>query len=987
MMRTHAVARAAAMAAASAALACPVLAQSPPTQLVSVSNNVQASLFDAGVEFAEGTVSLIKDHQQPFVSAPEAQVIGRQSAALLDNYNDRLRDARYGTDMLHQSFQVAIVAGTAMGSSTVAGAAVAIPVGAMASRANDIARDYLMGVTQARASAVLSQGLDKMSVDQRQTMDALLKANKYEAAATFFESSTSGLSAMKAKMQGDLQAQVLLEKTLTGALMQGSVAAIRKAGEAAQKADDVEVQLIAHTKAFAQFARNTAKATERLQVAVTGLEDDLGKLKGSVENLAKDQKATAAQVAIIQDILFDQQPPAVRLAMLDSGAKPGLTDAQRENLRARLTVQARQQEISNAAAQVVSYARDLNTIMQAVGVNSPELQKAIQYGSVASTALSQAFSGNYLGAVASVAGLFGGRSKPDPMAVYMRQIMQAFEQVNKKLDEVIKLQVQTLEAIDALARDVAVFRRETHARFDRIDFELARLSDLQRNLVWKDMQACDSAWDAQNGDLVGKPVSPETKGRYDVQKQRFRDLAAVISYTRSHGDKALRCYNALDERFASFKNPGNLAGNPFTISSVETYYGSLGTPSPAVIQGAAGPEYGLPALAYYRSLLYDPSQELLRGGWAAQASSKPGWGGVANAYALMTRPAGSAIAMAQRIRALDAASTPLAHCKGETVLGRRLQDYLCSPSSPYREPMYDDHALKQAEALAGSRAAYFLSEPLIRDQIGEIVRYTLFVERPRLFAKSSEAPGAYTLEELGTLDRDHYGRALLTNAMTMVDVSIAQQAMVYGDLSAWFIYNLLWDLKANQWRSAPTAGVSEQLFKTAKTLLGNQNNPWLQRNVLMLVLKSQERGCPELSSQASACGANNLAYGIAYDRYHRVDKAGNYAAMEAAQTTAAQATLLGLFRWAVAGPAPVIVVQDVAGSGARQLLLDLQGHRLPLPSPAEWNAGAFIYPPHLMDRLDDREILASRLAGYAALDRMSKEDQTSVLTILANSEE
>lgn len=986
MTRPLVAARAAAMAVASAALAGPVFAQSASTQLVSVPSSVQASLFDAGVEFAEGTIGLIQYHQQPFVSAPEAQVIGRQGAALLENYNDRLRDARYGTDMLHQSFQVAIVAGTAMGSSTVAGAVVALPVGAMASRANDIARDYLMEATQARASAVLSQGLDKMSVDQRQMMDGLLKANKYEEAATFFDTSTGGLSAMKAKMQGDPQAQMLLEKTLTGALAQGSVAAIRKAGEAAQKAADVEVQLIAHTKAFAQFARNTAKATDRLQVAVTGLEGDLGKLKGSVENLAKDQKATAAQVAIIQDILFDQQPPAVRLAMLDSGAKPGLTDAQRENLRARLAVQARQQEISSAAAQVVSYARDLNTVMQAVGVNSPELQKAIQYGSVASTALGQAFSGNYLGAVASVSGLFG-RSSPDPMAAYMRQIMQAFEQVNKKLDEVIKLQVQTLEAIDALARDVAVLRRETHARFDRIDFELARLSDLQRNLVWKDMQACDSAWDAQNGDLVGKFVPPEAKGRYDVQKQRFRDLAAVISYTQSHGDKVLRCYKALDERFASFKNPSNLAGNPFTISSVETHYGTLGTPSSAVTQGVAGPEYGLPALAHYRSLLYNPSLELLRSGWAAQASSKRGWGGIANAYALMTRPAGSAVAMAQRIRALDAADTPLAHCKGETVLGRRLQNYLCSTSSPYLEPTYDDQALKQAEALAGSRTTYFLSEPLIRDQIGEIVRYTLFVDRPRLFAKSSEAPGAYTLEELGALKHDHYSRALLTNAMTMVDVSIAQQAMVYGDLSAWLVYNLLWDLKANQWRTAPAAGVSEQLFKTAKTLLGNQNNPWLQRNVLMLVLKSQEKGCPELASQASTCGANNLAYGIGYDRYHRVDKAGNYAPMDEGQTAAAQATLLGLFRWTAAGPVPTIVVRDVAESGTRQLLLDLQGLRLPLPSPAEWNAGAFIYPPHLMDRLDDREILASRLAGYAALDRMSKEDQASVLTILANSEE
>jgi len=983
--------RAAALVAATAAMSAAVGADPPASaQVKALPDKATMALAVAGVEFATGTVAYIADTQTPFVSVPEAGRIGHQGAALLENYHDRMRDIRFAADLLHSSFNVAIVAGTAMGSATGAGAAMAIPTGALASRANDMARDYLIADVQARASATLSRGLDEMTEDQRQTLDALLGASRFDEAAKHFEQSTDVVARMKQKMAGDVQAARLLDATLTSALAQGSVAAIRAAGAAASKAADVEDRLVDHTLGFSKFAAKSLNAAKRLEQSANGLRTDLDKLTGSVTDLARDQKATAAQVQIIQDVLFDQQSPAVRLKMLDQGAKPGLTAAQREHLKAALQVQVRQQEISQAAAQVVNYARDLGTIMQAAGVDSKELSMAIQYGSAASTALNQAFSGNYLAAIASVAGVFGAGSKPDPMALYMRQIMQAFEQVNVKLDNVIKLQVQTLEAIDALSRDVATLKREAHARFDRIDFELARLSALQRNLVWKDIQDCDSAWDAQNGHLIGGAHAGDEHARYDIRLHRFRDLGAVLSYAQSHGDKAYRCSIALDNRFSSFKNPRGLAGNPLTIAAVESEFAKHGAllpePRPDATPGEAGLEYGLPALAYYKRLLYEPSLSVVRSAWAREAGTRPGWGSIANAYALLTRPAANVHSLTGRIRALNglAPQQALHSCRGPGLLGRRLQDYLCTNASPYRGAGDDDAAWRQAELLAIERASAFLSDPLIRDQIGELVRYTLFVERPINFAKGADAPGAHTLEEVGGFKRDHHGKRLLTNAMMVVDVSIAQQSMLYGDLGAWFIYSLLWDAKAHAWRQQPQPGVSQPVFETARKLLKeNRNNPWMQRNVLMLILKGQEQGCPELMAREQACTLNDLIYGVIYDRLHEVTDAGAYVSLSEAQLAAAQATLVPRFRWA---HPPRLVVRDSATTGTRQLMMDLQGVLLPMPSPAEWRSGAFIYPPQLMERLDDREMLASRLAGYAALDQMPQQEQASLLTVLANSQ-
>ncbi|ENO89549.1 hypothetical protein C666_05835 [Thauera linaloolentis 47Lol = DSM 12138] len=817
-----------------------------------------------------------------------------------------------------------------------------------------------------------------MNGDQRQTMDALLGAGKYDEAATFFEQSTGAISRMKEKMANDAQAKKLLDTAVRNSFAQGSVAAIRVAGQAASTAADVEQKLVAHTKAFSSFATRSAAAAMRLEAAMDGMRDDLDSLKTSMVDLARDQQATAAQVQIIQDVLFDQQPPAVRLAMLDGGAKPGLTEKQREHLRAALQVQARQQEITSTAAEFVSYARDLNTIMGAFGAESKELNAAVQYGSAATSALTYAFNGNYLGAIASVAGVFGGGSKPDPMAVYIRQIMQAFEQINQKLDKVIELQVQTLEAIDALSRDVQTLRREAHARFDRIDFELATLSALQRQGIWKDIQVCDAAWSAQNLHLT--PAN-NGRARYDTTRQRFWDLQSVIDYTESHGDKAYSCYHALNNRFSSFKNVGGLAGNPLTIASVETQFGGLGVPNPKVTQDETGAfVYGLSALAYYKNDLYLPSLGLLQSAWSYETKNKPGWGGFGNAYALMTRPVAGVQGMLQRIRALDSISAhqPLEYCRGHTVLGRRLQNYLCTSTPPYRE---EPTGSKEAEARAARVTNAFLADPLIRDQIGELVRYTLFIERPIMFAKGQHAPGSYTMEELGSLRRDHYGQGLLSDTMMVVDVSIAQQAMLYGDFTAWYIYSFLWNAKEGKWRSAPPDGVSQTVFEDAQKLLkDNPNNPWLRRNVLMLILKGQEKDCPELMQQVNDCASNNFIYRLIYDRFFKANTDGAYISLSEGEHAAAEETLLGLFRW---GEKPKLTIQEAAG-GDRQLLLNLQGVKLPLPSPAEWDKGAFIYPPQLMSRLDDREILASRLAGYAALDRMSKEDRASVLTILAN---
>jgi hypothetical protein len=87
------------------------------------------------------------------------------------------------------------------------------------------------------------------------------------------------------------------------------------------------------------------------------------------------------------------------------------------------------------------------------------------------------------------------------------------------------------------------------------------------------------------------------------------------------------------------------------------------------------------------------------------------------------------------------------------------------------------------------------------------------------------------------------GWEVLTGARMVSDVSIAQQAMIYGDLTAWFIVEQPWAPAAKRFRSQPASAGDKERFDRAKQLLTNANNPWLQRNVRMIILQSAEKPC------------------------------------------------------------------------------------------------------------------------------------------------
>jgi hypothetical protein len=229
-------------------------------------------------------------------------------------------------------------------------------------------------------------------------------------------------------------------------------------------------------------------------------------------------------------------------------------------------------------------------------------------------------------------------------------------------------------------------------------------------------------------------------------------------------------------------------------------------------------------------------------------------------------------------------------------------------------------------------------------------------------------------------NRASLGREVLTGALMVSDVSIAQQAMIYGDLTAWFVVEQLCDPAAKRFRSQPATDADKDRFDRAKKLLTNANNPWLQKNVLMLILQNAVQPCGTGAS-ANTCASRDLLYELAYDRFFPTTGDGADAKLvdpDWDSVTAAKNWVLGLFD---IQPDVTFASSDSLDGQlvSRRVLLQLDGYALPMPSAKDWSAKALVYPPLMQERLTDSLVPAQRLRfdQHEVHDRAAKNDVAS----------
>ena len=191
------------------------------------------------------------------------------------------------------------------------------------------------------------------------------------------------------------------------------------------------VRIEQNTKAIAQLSIQA-------QANFEALSSQMASLTGQADKV--DQ-----QVGAIQAAMWRTMTPAEQLLALNDGFLSGIKGKERDALREKVAESALVLENRDKALSTLQGIGKLGHFAASLGlpVDTYNLDRNIQIASSAVNVIACVASGNYVGALMQAGGLFPSTG-PDPM-----------QGVNEKLAQMLKLQYQILEAIQALSQQLA----------------------------------------------------------------------------------------------------------------------------------------------------------------------------------------------------------------------------------------------------------------------------------------------------------------------------------------------------------------------------------------------------------------------------------------------------------------------------------------------------------------------------------------------------
>jgi hypothetical protein len=656
-----------------------------------------------------------------------------------------------------------------------------------------------------------------------------------------------------------------------------------------QNAGDTWSELAKQSRAAREFADHTRASLDSLEQRTTALKDSVEDAAIKMDALAKAQYETADQLTTVQELLYRNASPEDKLFLLEAGAVRGLSDSQRSALKAELEAQARTRAIINDSARMVSYAQQVSSILTNLGVNDPQLNQAVSLAASAQSAFAAIATGDYLGGLNVVSAMFGA-SRPDPVQEGFNRVMAKLDAMDRKLDSIIKLQELTLKSIEALSKQMADFDQRVNARFERVDFELARIADGNAVLNAVDLQKCNSIWP------LSDPVDVTGRWRFDdvpVDQQTYSSLAAFLNAHDS--GYVMPCVRGLQARLDTLRTGGSVVGLPLSLRL--TWQGA-----------GAGRVAGHLSQDQMGALVKQHDMAL-----AVLQSQHP------------NRDRDMLLSLASPSRLVTA----------KDKQGGRGQLSTCAPDTDLCK-------------LSDTQRQLILREPLVRDQIPYYAAWVARAARPYdLWNKESGFDTRYyTINEIADARRSPRGPALYRSLLLFLDIGIAQQAMLHGELTAAAVYKDAWDPGTNLPRPLPDSTDTSPAANAKRLLLDPSfNNEWLRRNVVMMMLLDSEKAPTHAAASAN--------YARTLDLLRDKD------------VTSIDVWMRQIFRL---NEGVRIESKTVEGTGMTKLALVFSSElTVDMPSAAEFRDGRLLYPEFLPFLVQLRGLFAARLADYEAV--------------------
>lgn len=327
--------------------------------------------------------------------------------------------------------------------------------------------------------------------------------------------------------------------------------------------------LKAYSDALNEDAINALEEAQRAQLEKgANFLANLYRLENSSENSADGStSANAPAQNLVEDIRSISR--ADDLNEISQKLEAGVYGESREEKDEFKELIDSAKEFVASASDVTKTANEVAELLDAAGVKMPEpAAKALNFANFATDAATQLANGNFLGAATSVFKFFGPK-RPSADELRHRAIMGALNRIDRKLDVVLKNQARLLEGQARIMKQLDRMQWTMESGFQNLEASLQESTILILRAIFagddRALAVCSSVSDAINPVLF--PESAESIDLFVEPNraglpQRVRDswienpppVSEKLNYiSNRYGRDLGRCYVALSDLFNSLQ--------------------------------------------------------------------------------------------------------------------------------------------------------------------------------------------------------------------------------------------------------------------------------------------------------------------------------------------------------------------------------------------------------------------------------------------------
>jgi hypothetical protein len=676
-------------------------------------------------------------------------------------------------------------------------------------KAGDALGDLMLEQTQNTARAVLAKGLQSsgLSMEQLQQMTP-------DQLQAYVKDLRIGGRKLGEVLADDPKSLAMLQANAVDLATNIGVAALAKQKGTQESVDQIKSDLAKTSRSLEAFQENISNRMDTMTSQLSNLEDATNLLASAQVKLAKQVEADSHAIQTLAQVSYSGWTTDQKLQAVKGGLFPDLSEDQKASLIEALSDAKHRDEI---VASIQSTAADLGNIAAiAKNIGLPaDVVKGVQGAQILATGVAQFASGNYLGAVASVTSIIGlGGSDADAAryAAMMKYLEQQFEIVNKKLDKIIDLQVETLKALAALSESENRFHEAVLSQLDQIENELFSVKEVAQAILLSQWTDC---WTLINSDALN--------GQFTIPSKV--SLKAILS-DKSLGISAGHCFATEQGLLVAYVKSGNWGGQ---IISAENFPSQTIASQPAV-------ERAWRIVKQQQQNAYSSARDFISVR-LSDANTHP-----ASYIARFAQPVPNE-SSSQALTTIFESDVARAafegfDCSQDQVIRLALKELLCHgrvPGAPV-PPLPGRWTTLLSAPLIGPQSYGVVDTGIVLATVADFgamdgsnsLQFIPAAEIDSFAAKGMQADMTAALAE-------NKGRKLLGELGYLTEAMVFQQAVAYGDYTTKLLEQTLYDPTSKSLNVDP-AIISRDATKAA-ALDAMRLNPALARNVVLLAIR------------------------------------------------------------------------------------------------------------------------------------------------------